>query len=600
MEISHSNATKPIHIGCLTGSVRSMATSKDFYDVFKAKFDLSELGLWYNQPRSEKYGEYNKAKHTLHIEIDRDDLTKRASIEIFFNTAKSNSTAFFGVPMILTPAFDYFAEDDVKASLENHSRKQISLGKSLRCTTISGVRVNNWATSDKSSTLLQSLMTVESITDKKIVGKSDKIFKGKLFYAIIPDRITNSVTFYYTRANYSEGRSVARGLPLFIRDFFRISPSFFCDSIFLSETHHGEWDFATRKFLSSDEKEENDRLNFMEDNANAEVQVYISKDQQIALAMDTDDISVETRLTKNDAAPPPTKSDEVSEMTGSTRESKAQRYATEQVKEVASQYVTQITTMSSDINEKDDQIAQLEIELRRMKNINDISTNDISPFVSPSLPPINNGDTISIHDEEEEIVPPSSNCEMIIQINDDDDNEDDSNSKDASVKMIMAEHHGDVEMYDEKELEGFLLQWSVRQLRELLLGMEQPVYGTKVKLVDRVLHNISIDDAKTLLNELKALNDEEIDVENKNSINNDYEVSEVNQKDRDEELDQDLSLSSSESSTLNYSTFAKNSGKKRPNNDDSNSLHSPKRNNFNERQNDKVRNSSAEAEEDLL
>ena len=123
LELSHSNAVKPVHIGCLTGSVRAMATSTDFYDVFKTKFGLTELGLWFTQPRSAKSGEYNKAKHTLHIEIDRDDLPKRVYIENFFNTSKSNSSAFFGVPMILTPAFDYFAEDDVKASLENHSRK---------------------------------------------------------------------------------------------------------------------------------------------------------------------------------------------------------------------------------------------------------------------------------------------------------------------------------------------------------------------------------------------------------------------------------------------------------------------------------------------
>ena len=83
LEISHSNAVKPVHIGCLTGSVRAMATSKDFYEVFKTKFKLSELGLWFTQPRSDKSGEYNKAKHTLHIEIDRDDLPKRVHMENF-------------------------------------------------------------------------------------------------------------------------------------------------------------------------------------------------------------------------------------------------------------------------------------------------------------------------------------------------------------------------------------------------------------------------------------------------------------------------------------------------------------------------------------
>ena len=226
-------------------------------------------------------------------------------------------------------------------------------------------------------------MAVESITDKKVLNaKSSKIFKGRLFYAIIPNKKDKSVTFYYTRANYEEGRSVARGLPLFIKDFFKIDPGFFCDSEFLAEVFQGEWCYSKRTFLSPDEKEERDRLNTMEDHANAEIQIFISKDQQIALAMDTDDVSVETRLTKGDAAPPPVPTDDVSDMTGSTRESKAQRYANAQVKEVASQYSTQITSMRTYIHDKDDKIAQLELRLQQMQNINPPP----APLPSASIP----------------------------------------------------------------------------------------------------------------------------------------------------------------------------------------------------------------------
>ena len=58
----------------------------------------------------------------------------------------------------------------------------------------------------------------------------------------------------------------------------------------------------------------------MEDEANSEVEVYISKDQQRVLALD-DNITVsdETRLTKGDASPPAATSVEVSEINGSTR-----------------------------------------------------------------------------------------------------------------------------------------------------------------------------------------------------------------------------------------------------------------------------------------
>ena len=104
----------------------------------------------------------------------------------------------------------------------------------------------------------------------------------------------------------------------------------------------------------------------MEDQANAEVAVFISKDHQRALTLDDDSIiSEETRLTKGDQAPPAV--DEMSEMTGSTRESKAKRYADSAVKDVAAQYSTTIATMNEDIGVKDDRIEQLELMLKNMQ-----------------------------------------------------------------------------------------------------------------------------------------------------------------------------------------------------------------------------------------
>jgi hypothetical protein len=133
----------------------------------------------------------------------------------------------------------------------------------------------------------------------------------------------------------------------------------------------GDWDYATRKFLSAQEKLEVDRLDDLEDEANAEPVVYISKDHQRALALDTDEVSVETRVTKGDAAPPPAlldgKEDELSAMTGSTRESKAKRYADEAVKAVAAEYSGTILNMNSDIGQKDDRIAELEMLLLSLR-----------------------------------------------------------------------------------------------------------------------------------------------------------------------------------------------------------------------------------------
>ena len=112
----------------------------------------------------------------------------------------------------------------------------------------------------------------------------------------------------------------------------------------------------------------------MENEANAEVQVYLSKDQQRALAMYDDKISEETCLTKGDKAPPSAPSDNLSDMTGSTRESKAKRYAAAEVQNVTQQYMGTISTMQGDVAQKDDKITKLELQLLQMAdNANIIS-----------------------------------------------------------------------------------------------------------------------------------------------------------------------------------------------------------------------------------
>ena len=366
-ELAHSDATSPVAIGTLTGSVAAMATSFDFKEVMKTKFGLRELGLWYTQPRTSKSGEFSKDRFILHIEIDRKDLPKREEMEHYFNNSSASiDENFFGVQMLLVKPFNYFADDDVKDQIDKHARRQACLGGALRSTIITGVQLCNWSNLEKTSTLLRDLMEVESIIEKKVIkSKKATTFKGRVFYAIIPDK--RSFTFYFTKANYHEGRSIARGLPLFIRDYFKLDPAFFCSSGSIAQALEGEWNPKTRTFLSASEKIEDDKLDVIESMALAEKDTFISKDQEAAMAMEDDNISIETRLTKNEAAPT-LHNDDVSEMTGSTRESKAQAYADKAVKVVAAQYTDTIGNMQTDIGAKDNKIAQLELMLKKLKN----------------------------------------------------------------------------------------------------------------------------------------------------------------------------------------------------------------------------------------
>ena len=85
--------------------------------------------------------------------------------------------------------------------------------------------------------------------------------------------------------------------------------------------------------------------------------------------MDMDDVSAETRLTKGNApllAIGIEKNDEMSALSNSTRESKAQKYADTTVKEVVKEYSGTIANMNIDLGAKDDEILKLQEMLRAL------------------------------------------------------------------------------------------------------------------------------------------------------------------------------------------------------------------------------------------
>ena len=167
--------------------------------------------------------------------------------------------------------------------------------------------------------------------------------------------------------------------------------------------------------------------------------------------MDTDDVSAETRLTKGDAAPPPAPKDDLSDMTGSTRESKAQRYANAQVKEVVSQYSTQITSMRTDIHGKDDRIAQLELRLQQMHNINPPPAS-LPPASNPTEP-----DKVSLPPPPRH---PSENENVIITvINDDNQEGDDMQISTDKEGVIEIDEDDDISFADSDNSDLHLLDY---------------------------------------------------------------------------------------------------------------------------------------------
>ena len=362
MIVSHSDALSPVQMGTLTGSVRAMAESSDFKNSFKAYFKLKSLGMWWACPKADLSWTKDSKKWALHYELDRSDVEEGKNNDIISYFNKNSSLVdnnFFGTAMSVAPIFTPFLDDEVKMRITKLATKQQTIGANLRSITIGGTQILNWADSKMENTLHRQLMCVESIYDKTVVksgrtndnGKDKSTFKGRLFYAIIPNQKTKMTTFYFSQANCDEARGVARGLPLFIKDHFRLEPSYFCSSDAITSCLEGEWNYESRTFLTLEEKDEKDKFSNLLDNITGVKEVFISETQKAAMAMDGEDVgTVDTRLTKGDVAP--TAADNISAaglstLTGETRESKAKAYAAEESLKVATQYIASIDDMKA-------------------------------------------------------------------------------------------------------------------------------------------------------------------------------------------------------------------------------------------------------------
>ena len=108
-------------------------------------------------------------------------------------------------------------------------------------------------------------MTIQSIYEKSVSNKGNKNFKGRLFYAIIPDSVCKNVSFYFSTANFNEGRSVARAIACFIEETLEMDASFYCSSDLIADGYNGEYDNSKRTFLTEGEKAENEKLDYFQE-----------------------------------------------------------------------------------------------------------------------------------------------------------------------------------------------------------------------------------------------------------------------------------------------------------------------------------------------
>ena len=103
--------------------------------------------------------------------------------------------------MSVVPIFTPFLDDKLKMRITKHAKKQLTIGCNIKSITLGGTQVLNWADSKMENTFHRQLMGVESIFNKTVItnvnakGKDKITFRGRLFYAIIPNQKTKITTF---------------------------------------------------------------------------------------------------------------------------------------------------------------------------------------------------------------------------------------------------------------------------------------------------------------------------------------------------------------------------------------------------------------------
>ena len=74
--------------------------------------------------------------------------------------------------------FTPFLDDESKARITSRVRKQLTLGNSIRSTTVTGIQILNWADKNKETTLHCKLICIESVHYKTVI-KNREILKNK-------------------------------------------------------------------------------------------------------------------------------------------------------------------------------------------------------------------------------------------------------------------------------------------------------------------------------------------------------------------------------------------------------------------------------------
>ena len=123
-QISHSDSASLLVLVYLPGSLKDISTSPYFYQIFKQKFELLSLDLWWMQTQADTPVNFATRKCIAHIQNNTKDSIKQKDTLVYFNQKLSSiDNNFFGNKIRSIPILKPFLDDDVKDRIIMHVHK---------------------------------------------------------------------------------------------------------------------------------------------------------------------------------------------------------------------------------------------------------------------------------------------------------------------------------------------------------------------------------------------------------------------------------------------------------------------------------------------
>ena len=406
--IADSQSINPVTIGLLVGTTEDMINSPDLLTLLKKESGINSMGIVWKYIQTGQRGKFDNNKKALYVETEQTDASNLQSF--LQKNLNDEQIQIFGCSITFLPSNSYPTKSQ-QTKLKRYAPIQSSLVNSIRTMEVELAIFKNitYKTNDQeiTTTFAQALQGVQSIKNKQGISKNKILsFYGNLFYAIIPNYETNLTTFQYLESNEEEAESVLNALTLFVEEHFNLrkeQAESYCRSKHIAKARNGTWDYELRSFKTDrDIKEEIffENLQLLtqskEQLQTQQKEQYIDPDHQRMLTgkgMDNDSICTnlhqkdnnnqnqeETEVeimeteSQNDQAQTEkeketsqsTTSSITSINTGSTKSSKAKRYADVARKEMTHQMILKQREHEEEMRKRDEQYKKMEQQLQQL------------------------------------------------------------------------------------------------------------------------------------------------------------------------------------------------------------------------------------------